>query len=49
MEQRLEFPDVHQMIWTKLTDNDQLIANIKEIQKQGKQITAIKEIKFHFE
>ncbi|MFK2824591.1 ATP-grasp domain-containing protein [Bacillus sp. B190/17] len=41
IQQRLEFPDVHQMILTTLTDNNQLIAKIEEIQKQGKQIIAI--------
>ncbi|KAB7705990.1 ATP-grasp domain-containing protein [Bacillus aerolatus] len=41
LKQRLEFPDVHQMILANLTDNDQLIEKIKEIQTQGKQIVAI--------
>lgn len=41
LQQRLEFADVHQMILTKLTDHDQLIEKIKEVQNQGKQIVAI--------
>ncbi|MEK4028562.1 MULTISPECIES: ATP-grasp domain-containing protein [Bacillaceae] len=41
LQQRLEFPDVHRMILTKLDDHDQLVENIKEIQNQGKQIVAI--------
>lgn len=41
MHQRQDFPDVHQMIYTKLTDQGQLVEKIKEIQKQGKQIMAI--------
>jgi biotin carboxylase len=41
LEKRLDFPDVHQMILTELTDYDFLKANIKEIQEQGKKIEAI--------
>jgi biotin carboxylase len=41
LEKSLDFPDVHQMILTKLTDYDLLRASIKDIQEQGKNIVAI--------
>ncbi|MEW9501937.1 ATP-grasp domain-containing protein [Jeotgalibacillus marinus] len=40
-ENRLDFPDVHQMIRTELTDYDLLKAKVKELQEQGKKIEAI--------
>jgi biotin carboxylase len=41
LEKRFDFPDIHQMILTKLSDYNGLKALIKEIQKQGKEVGAI--------
>ncbi|EIJ80615.1 hypothetical protein PB1_09652 [Bacillus methanolicus PB1] len=41
IDQRTEFPDVHQMILVKIFDYDQLKENIIKILKQGKQIKGI--------
>lgn len=40
-ENRLDFPDVHQMIRTELTDYDLLKSKVRELQEQGKKIEAI--------
>ena len=40
-ENRLDFPDVHQMIRAELTDYDLLKSKVRELQKQGKKIEAI--------
>lgn len=39
--QRTEFPDVHEMILTKLTNYNELKSNIIKLEKQGKQIKGI--------
>jgi biotin carboxylase len=41
LENKFDFPEVHQMIYTKLSDYDLLRALIKDIQKQGRKIGAI--------
>ncbi len=41
IEQRTEFPDVHQMILVELSNYDLLKENIIKLQKQGKQIKGI--------
>jgi biotin carboxylase len=41
IQQRIEFPDVHQMILMKLSDYDKLKENIIKLQIQGKQIKGI--------
>ncbi|MET3659064.1 ATP-grasp domain-containing protein [Sporosarcina psychrophila] len=41
LENRLDFPDVHQMTFTELTNHDLLKENIREIQEQGKIVEAI--------
>ncbi|MEH7513815.1 ATP-grasp domain-containing protein [Gottfriedia acidiceleris] len=41
IQQRTEFPDVHQMILVELFDYDHLKENIINLQKQGKQIKCI--------
>ncbi|MER2090900.1 MAG: biotin carboxylase, partial [Sporosarcina sp.] len=41
LENRLDFPDVHQMTLMELSDYDLLKGNIKEIQDQGKIVGAI--------
>ena len=41
LEDRLDFPDVHQMILVDLTNDALLKTNIKEIQEQGKMIKAV--------
>ena len=41
INQRTEFPDVHQMILVELFDYDELKENIINLQKQGKQIKGI--------
>ncbi len=41
IDQRLEFPDVHQMILVELSDYDKLKESIIKIQNQGKQIKGI--------
>lgn len=41
LENRLHFPEVNQMILTKLHNYDVLKKNIKDIQKQGKKVAAI--------
>lgn len=41
LENRLDFPEVHQMVLTELTDYNLLKLRIKEIQEQGKIIEAI--------
>jgi len=41
LEKRMDFPEVHEMILTKLTKYDALKINIKEIQKSRKEVAAI--------
>lgn len=41
LKNRLDFPDVHQMVLTELTDYNLLRENIKAIQAQGKKVEAI--------
>ncbi|NYF25050.1 ATP-grasp domain-containing protein [Sporosarcina sp. JAI121] len=41
LENRLDFPDVHQMTLMEISDYDLLKGNIKEIQEQGKIVGAI--------
>ena len=41
LENRLDFPEVHQMVLTELTDYNLLKLRIKEIQEQGKILEAI--------
>ncbi|WP_075619164.1 ATP-grasp domain-containing protein [Paenisporosarcina indica] len=41
IEKRLDFPEVNQMIRTKLNNYDLLKKNIKDIQKQGNNVVAI--------
>ncbi|MFJ7828708.1 ATP-grasp domain-containing protein [Peribacillus sp. NPDC046944] len=41
LEQRLEFPDVHQMILTELSNHQTLKETIYKLQNQGKEIHAI--------
>jgi biotin carboxylase len=41
LQQREEFPDVHQMVSVEVTNYDELRRNIIKLQKQGKQIKAI--------
>ncbi|EEM11671.1 hypothetical protein bmyco0003_15980 [Bacillus pseudomycoides] len=36
LEERSEFPDVHQMIFTDINDYDNLITVIHNLKKQGK-------------
>ncbi|ULT59380.1 ATP-grasp domain-containing protein [Neobacillus drentensis] len=41
IQQRTEFPDVHQMILVDLSNYDELKNNLSKLQKQGKQIKGI--------
>ena len=41
IQQRTEFPEVHQMILVELSNYDELKKNLSELQKQGKQIKGI--------
>jgi biotin carboxylase len=41
IQQRTEFPDVHQMVFVEISKYDELKRNIIKLQKQGKQIKAI--------
>lgn len=41
IQQRTEFPDVHQMILVDISNLDELKNNLNKLQKQGKQIKAI--------
>lgn len=41
LKNRLDFPDVHQLVYTELTNYNLLKENIKAIQAQGKKIEAI--------
>jgi len=41
IQQRTEFPEVHQMVLVELSNYDELKKNLRELQKQGKQIKGI--------
>jgi biotin carboxylase len=41
IQQRTEFPDVHQMTLVEISNYDELKKNISKLQEQGKQITGI--------
>lgn len=41
IQQRTEFPDVHQMILVELSNYDELRKNLNQLQQQGKQIKGI--------
>jgi biotin carboxylase len=41
IQQRTEFPEVHQMILVELSNYDELKKNVRKLQKQGKQIKGI--------
>lgn len=41
IQQRTEFPDVHQMIPVNLSDKNEIKKDIRKLQKQGKEITGI--------
>ena len=41
LDNRLDFPDIHQMILTELKDDDLLKEHIRKIQEEGKKIVAV--------